>query len=341
MYKEPGSLGLTIINGTWYCTVTAITNVNKNSSLFQVGDVIISCNGYRYDSMIRLEEGEMAWLNYLRTSGVKCFVVQRQVQVQGDNAVPLKDISNAQKLRSTGSASSDTTCKNESLLNQVELQWRSGKRSRQTSACKAAIRSCLLNGISPAYIAHRVTKGMTCKFQQETERVRVRDCVKRIQAAGNAALAATTTTTTTKATDVEDLLYVGIPFQQNGVVYKTGDKAKKRKLLSDEATPGIHGKLDVDDNVEGGVNLLETEGETRNEAASIHGKSDSSVTEVTKVASGKESLEMDEAKLRSMNPGTGATAAAASLDNASDAAIITPSNSMEEEETNITSSGGD
>ena len=117
--------------------------------------------------------------------------------------------------------------------------------------------------------------------------------------------AAPAATTTMKATDVEDLLSLGIPFQQNGVVYKKGDKPKKRKMLSEgEEASIIHDNLDS--NVTGGNNLESSQ-------------------------DGGTQIEMDQAKLLE-------TRATASLGSACDTAVITPSNSMEEVETNITSS---
>ena len=292
--QEPGPLGLTIKFGAQCCTVTKIVN---QSSWFRVDDVIISCNGCRFDSLIRYEGGRMRWVNLLKSSGMKCFVIQRKGL--GGNLVPLKDISNTQKLCATGSASLGTckasgsasldTSKNELLLAQVDLHWRSGKGCHQTPACKAAIRACLLEGISPAGISHHVIRGMKGEVQ-DMERVRVRQYANRIQASGNSAPAATTTTTI-KATNVQDLLSLGIPFQQNGVVYKKGDKAKKRKLLSDKA-------------------------------ASIYDKPNS--YEGTQIE-----IE-NQAKLRSMDT-------AQTLGSACDTAVITPNNSMEEVETNTTS----
>lgn len=197
-------------------------------------------------------------------------------------------------------ACSTGTSKKDLLLAQVQLQWRPGKSCRQTYTCKAAIRTCLLNGISPIDISDYVARSMNEDIQAQ-ERKRARSCANnlrkslKIQAAGKALPA---TITTTKTTDIEDLVSLGIPFQQNGVIYKRGDNVKKMKVLSEEAV-NIYEKLDS--NSSGGINL---------EPSQDVGTQ----------------IEMDQAKLRSM--GTAVTTDI--VDNAFDTTVITPSNSMEE-----------
>lgn len=246
-HRKPGPLGVTIKNGT-QCTV--IEKKNQNS-LLEVDDVIISLNGRRYDSMLKSEGGTTAWVNLCKTLGVKSFVVLRQ----GSMVAPLKDVSNTKmqinKVTKMAGATGRACFSNKAitrgiskdeLLTQVKRQWRTGKSCHQTSLCKAAIRRCLLNDISPNDIAFYVISGMEGEVQA-MEVKRVQGCANyvnkslKIQAAGIAAPAMKT-----KKTDVEDLVSVGIPFQRKGFVYKKGDKLKKRKTAEAE---GTNEKLDT------------------------------------------------------------------------------------------------
>ena len=295
---KPGSLGFRIKCGDQYCTVTAKANP---TSPVKVDDIIISCNGCRYDSMIKLEDGKTSWMNYLRTPGVKSFIVLRQ----GGKVGPLKEIGNT-KMSQSGKARSAGSSYNELSLAQESLYWKTGKGSRQTSQCKATISACLLHGMSTSDIASYVVRSMK-KDDQPYERVRVREYACRlrkslkIEATGQAVPAATTT----RPTDVEDLLSLGIPFQQNGVIYTKGDKTKKRKLLR-EASANIDEKLDSND--KGRINVETTQGVG---------------TQVE--------TDQDQAKLRTVNRGD--SGKNDSLERAFDTAIITPSNSMEEVDT--------
>jgi len=296
-HSKPGSLGVTISMGAQYCTIT--DKVNQNS-LLQVDDIIISRNGRRYDAMIKLEDGKTAWVNLVKAP-VKCFVVLRQAGKAVPAPAPLKDVSNTQMSSARARACSTGTSKKDLLLAQVQLQWRPGKSYRQTYTCKAAIRTCLLNGISPIDISDYVARSMNEDIQAQ-ERKRARSCANnlskslKIQAAGKALPA---TISTTKTTDIEDLVSLGIPFQQNGVIYKRGDNVKKRKVLSEEAV-NISEKLDS--NSSGGINL-----ESSQDVGVPH-------------------IEMDQAKLCSM--GTAVTTDI--VGNAFDTTVITPSNSMED-----------
>lgn len=297
-HSKPGSLGVTISMGAQYCTVT--DKVNQNS-LLQVDDIIISCNGRRYDAMIKLEDGKTAWVNFLKGQVVKCFVVLRQAGKAVPAPAPLKDVSNTQMSSARVRACSTGTSKKDLLLAQVQLQWRPGKSCRQTYTCKAAIRTCLLNGISPIDISDYVARSMNEDIQAQ-ERKRARSCANnlskslKIQAAGKALPA---TISTTETTDIEDLVSLGIPFQQNGVIYKRGDNVKKRKVLRKEAV-NISEKLDS--NSSGGINL-----ESSQDVGIPH-------------------IEMDQAKLRS----TGTAVTTVIVGNTFDTTVITPSNSMEE-----------
>ncbi len=185
-------------------------------------------------------------MNYLRATGVKSFIVLRQRLGQEGKVAPLKACESRK-------ACSVDSSKKELSLAQVSLHWKTGKGNCQTSKCKDAISACLLDGIPSGDIVRYVVKSMN-KDDQAVERVRVRGCAYylsrslKIRPAGQAAPAAATT----KLTDVEDLLSLGIPFQQNGVVFKRGDKTKKRKLLREaaEKLDGIDASEDVGTQVE-------------------------------------------------------------------------------------------
>lgn len=301
------SLGFTIRCGDQYCTVIAKANP---TSPIKVDDAIISCNDCRYDSMLKLEGGKTAWVNYLRTPGVKSFVVLRQGQ--GGKVAPLKDVSNTQtQICESGKARSAGNSNNELSLAQVSRLWKTGSGRRQTSQCRDAISACLLSDMSPSDIACFAVRNMN-KDDQAVERVRVRKCANRlskslnIQAAMKVKAApvageATTAAKATKSSDIEDLLSLGIPFQQNGVIYTKGDETKKRKLL-------------------------------REVAANIHEKLDSTGTGSINVEATQDvQIEMDQAKLHTVDAGD--SVKFDSLESAFDTAIITPSNSVEEVDT--------
>ncbi len=288
-YQKPGSLGVSIRCGAQFCIVIAKANP---TSQFKVNDAIISCNGCRYENMTKLEGGIIAWMDFLKTSGEKCFIVRR-----GGKVAPLKDIGNTQ-ICASGRACSAHSSNNELSLAQVSLHWKTGKGCHQTSQCKDAISSCLFNGMSAGDIARYVVRSLN-KDDQATERQRVRDCAYNLlKAAGRAAPAATAT----KLTDVEDLLPLGIPLQQNGVIY-----TKRRKLLS-KAAANIHEKLGS--NGTGRINLEATED------VGTQAEMDQ---------------DQDQAKHRSVDMVVSGTIDI--LERASDTAIITPSNSMEEVDT--------
>ena len=140
-------------------------------------------------------------------------------------AAPLKDIGNTNtkvpvdvvKIHS----SHDTK---EHLLQLVASQWTTGKSSHQTSACKAAIRSCLLADMRPFTIAKQVVKQVAPEHRA-TEYERAKSCAQRIQKSMSKEFE-------TEIVDLLDIMKFGMPFQRKGVVFKRGDQPPKRKALS-------------------------------------------------------------------------------------------------------------
>ena len=110
------------------------------------------------------------------------------------------------------------------LLQLVASQWKTGKSSRQTSQCKAAIRSCLLADMRPFTIAKHVVKQVNPEHQA-TEYERAKSCAQRVQKSMSKEFE-------TSIVDLNDIMKVGMPFQRKGVVFKRGDQPPKRKALS-------------------------------------------------------------------------------------------------------------
>ena len=100
-------------------------------------------------------------------------------------AVPLKDIGNTNTkvpVDVVKIPSSHGT--NEHLLQLVASQWTTGKSSRQTSRCIAAIRNCLLADMRPFTIAKHVVKQVNPEHQA-TEYERAKSCAQRIKKSMN------------------------------------------------------------------------------------------------------------------------------------------------------------
>ena len=166
-------------------------------------DIILSVNGHKYEDLIKSEGGISAWLKLFQapvrelillrppksvnnTGSVAPGVIKSYSALAGSasgkvQVAPLKDIGNTNTKVPVDvvkiPSSHDTK---EHLLQLVASQWTTGKSSRQTSQCKAAIRNCLLADMRPFTIAKHVVKQVTPELQA-TEYERAKSCAQRIQ----------------------------------------------------------------------------------------------------------------------------------------------------------------
>lgn len=168
-------------------------------SKLAVGDIIISVNGIAFDKIAKIEEKVRAWKHQLfQEYGERILVVFRSDTATnaGDAPLEIRRKSTAHQSEAGLAEGYPHECpatntsktrkvrwKDKHLLQEAASLWTDGEGKRQTSEFLEAIKSCLLNDISPFEIATHVgnVSNKEGRNDQAVEFKRAQECCKRIR----------------------------------------------------------------------------------------------------------------------------------------------------------------